>query len=180
MLAGYNLIAQIRSGEIERLSVTPVSRLALLLGGTLREVVLLVVQGFLLIAVALLLGLRITNPAGVGIALVMLVLMGILMASCFSALALVFKDEGALAPLVQFLSGPLLLLSGILLPLSLAPLWIQHVADFNPLAYVINTMRALFSGNLGDPAVVRGFALMIPLTILTVWWAARSYRNAIS
>jgi ABC-2 type transport system permease protein len=177
VLAGYTLIAQLRAGEIERLSVTPASRLALLLGSVAREVVLLLTQGALLVGVALLLGLRLTNGAGFALAFVLLLLMGVLMASCFNALALIAKSENALAPLVQFLSGPMLLLSGILLPLTLAPLWLRRIADFNPLAYIITAMRALFAGNLSDPAVMHGFAIVIPLTIIMVWWAARAYRH---
>lgn len=180
VLAGYTLIAKLRAGEIERLSVTPASRLALLLGSVLRDIALLVVQGILLIAIAVLLGLRLTSGAGVGMALIMLVLIGVLLASCSTALALIFKDETALSPIVQFLSGPLLLLSGILLPLTLAPNWLQVIAAFNPLAYVMYTMRALFEGNLGDPVVFKGFAIMIPLTVLALWWAARSYRKVVA
>ena len=93
VLAGYTLIAKLRAGEIERLSVTPASRLALLLGSVLRDIALLVVQGILLIAIAMLLGLRLTSGAGVGMALIMLVLIGVLLASCSTALALIFKDE---------------------------------------------------------------------------------------
>ncbi len=85
-----------------------------------------------------------------------------------------------MSPMVQFISGPLLLLSGIFLPLTLAPLWIQNVAKFNPIAYVINAMRALFYGNMSDPAVLRGVAVIVPLTLLALFWAARSYRRAVA
>jgi ABC-2 type transport system permease protein len=180
VLAGYTLIGQLRSGEIERLAVTPASRLALLLGGMMREVVILLVQGALLVGIAVLLGLRLKNGADVGLGLVMLVLIGVLLASTFSALALVLKEETALSPLVQFLSGPILLLSGTFLPLSLAPPWLQDIAAFNPVSYVIKAMRALFAGSLTDPAVLRGFAIIVPLTLLALLWAARSYRKALA
>lgn len=177
VLAGYTLIAKLRTGEIERLSVTPASRLSLLLGGVLRDVVLLLAQGVLLIAIAFLVGLRLTSGAGVGLGLVLLALMGVLLTSCSSALALIFKDESALAPIVQILSGPLLLLSGFFLPMTLAPDWLQKVAAFNPLAYVISAMRVLFAGNLASSSVWQGFSIIVPLTILALWWAARSYRK---
>lgn len=41
---GFGLIAQLRAGVVERLRVTPASRLALLLGSALRDVVQLLVQ----------------------------------------------------------------------------------------------------------------------------------------
>lgn len=67
------------------------------------------------------------------------------------------------------------MLSGFLLPMTLAPQWLQNVAAFNPLAYVIRAMRALFAGNLASSAVWQGFAVIVPLTILALWWAAHSY-----
>jgi ABC-2 type transport system permease protein len=55
---GFGLIAEARSGLIERLRVTPVSRLALLLGRALRDVAVLLVQSLLLVAIALPFGLE--------------------------------------------------------------------------------------------------------------------------
>jgi ABC-2 type transport system permease protein len=177
---GFGLIAQLRAGEIERLRVTPASRLALLMGSVLRDVAQLLVQAALLVVIALLLGLELENVAGVGMALVMLGLMGLLLASCSYALALTLKDENSFSSTLQFFLAPLMLLSGILLPLTLAPDWLRTVAAFNPLAYSVDAVRALFAGRLGDSEVLQGFAILIPLTVLALWWAARSYRKAIS
>lgn len=71
---GYSLIAEYRGGVIERMRVTPVSRAALLLGRSLRDVVVLTVQGALFIALAVPFGLR----APVGGVLLSLVLVAIL------------------------------------------------------------------------------------------------------
>jgi ABC-2 type transport system permease protein len=76
-----------------------------------------------------LLGLNL-NLAGIGVMLVLLALMGLLMASCSYALAL--KEENTFASTLQFFLLPLLLLSGVFLPLTLAPGWIQSVAASNP------------------------------------------------
>src|ERR1041385_6256170 len=50
---GFGLIAELRGGVIERLRVTPVSRFALLLGRTLRDIVIMLTQAFVLIVLAL-------------------------------------------------------------------------------------------------------------------------------
>src|SRR5260370_39986561 len=44
LFTGFNLLADIRAGRIERARVTPVSRLALILGRALREAALMLVQ----------------------------------------------------------------------------------------------------------------------------------------
>jgi len=47
-----------------------------------------------------------------------------------------------------------LLLSGITLPLTLAPKIIRSIAAVNPLAGEVTASRALFLGNFGDSAIV--------------------------
>lgn len=117
---GFSLIAELRYGVIERLQVTPVSRLAMLLGRALRDVLIILVQSLLLIVLSLPFGLDI-HPVGLLVVLGLIALIGLLMASCSYALALALKSEDALAPVLTTATLPLLLLSGVLLPLSLAP-----------------------------------------------------------
>ena len=174
---GFGLIADLRAGVIERLRVTPVSRLALLLGRALRDVVVLLVQSAILLLVAWPLGLR-ADLGGTALAFGLLALIGLVMASCSYALALALKSEDALAPTINFFVLPLQLLSGITLPLTLAPLWIRNVAALNPLAYAVDAARVLFNGQLTNSAVLSGFVIMGALALLAMWWAARSFRQA--
>jgi ABC-2 type transport system permease protein len=174
---GFGLIAELRAGVIERLRVTPVSRLALLLGRALRDIVILLVQSLLLVLCALPFGLTV-DVAGLAIMLGLLVLMGLAMVSCSYALALVLKSEDALAPLLNSVTLPLMLLSGILLPMTLAPVWLRRIADINPLTYTVEAARALFNGHLADVAVVQGLIAMALLAVVAVWWAARAFREA--
>lgn len=174
---GFGLIAQLRGGVVERLRVTPVSRLALLLGGALRDVVILLVQAVLLVLVARAMGLQ-ASLAGVALVLGLLVLLGLFTASCSYAVALALKDENAFASTLNFFLLPLLLLSGVLLPLTLAPGWIQAAAALNPFSYAVDAARALFGGNLGDASVLYGFGVMAVLALIALSWAARSFRRA--
>lgn len=176
---GFGLIPELRDGLVERLRVTPVSRLALLLGRALRDVVILLVQALLLVAVTWPFGLQV-DLAGLGIVLVMLALLGLIMSSCSYVLALILKSEDALASLLNTIVLPMTLLSGIYLPLTLAPGWLQTVGDINPLAYAVDAARALMNGQLGDAAVLQGFAVLAPLALLALWWAARAFRKAIA
>ena len=175
--AGFGLLANLRAGVIERLRVTPVSRLALLLGMLVRDVIILLAQSTLLLALALVMGLR-PNPSGLLLLLPLLILIGLLMASCSYGLAIAFKDENALAATVNFFAVPLLLLSGITLPLTLAPAILRNIARINPFAYAVDASRALVNGNLGDLPVWQSFAIFIVLTALSLFWATCSIRQA--
>ena len=61
-------------------------------------------------------------------------------------LALGASHEGAMTGLLQLLTLPVLLLSGIMIPLTFAPGWMQAIATVNPLAHVVTGTRELFAG----------------------------------
>jgi ABC-2 type transport system permease protein len=118
MFAGFSLLADLRTGVLERMRVTPVSRLALLLGRVLHDMVQLLVQALLLLTLsALLFGMR-APLAGIALCLVMVALMGITLSSCSYAIALVLRSEEAFPAVLTSVSVPLLLLTGILVPIT--------------------------------------------------------------
>ena len=175
--AGFGVIARLREGVIERLRVTPVSRLAMMIGIIAVDLLNLLVQTGLLVGVGLLLGFR-PDVGGLLLLLVLLVIGGLTMASCSYAVALVLKNESALAAAVNLVALPLLLLSGIMLPLSLAPDILQKIATANPFAYAVDAARALIAGHLQDVAVLQAFAIFAVLGALALFWATRSIRKA--
>jgi ABC-2 type transport system permease protein len=178
VFVGFGLIALLRHGVIERMRVTPVSRLALLLGMVLRDVVTLGLQATILVLLALPLGLSVRlGPLLLTLALVMLI--GVAFSAASYAVALALRTDEGLASVLNGLTLPVLLLSGILLPLSLAPGWLRHIAQANPLSYAVTAARALFAGQVATATVVRGVAVMAAVAVLTVGWAARSFNRSV-
>jgi ABC-2 type transport system permease protein len=176
---GFSLIAELRAGVIERLRVTPVSRVALLLGRALRDIVSLVVQSLILILLALPFGLTI-HPIGVVVVLALIALIGLLTASIAYAVALWVRSEDSYAPMVFTAALPILLLSGVLLPMSLAPQWLQNIAAANPLSYAVLAARAVFIDHLSDPSVFKGVAIMAALSIVAIFIGARAFGRAVA
>jgi ABC-2 type transport system permease protein len=176
---GFSLISELRFGVIERLRVTPVSRVALLLGRAMRDVLQILTQSLILILLALPFGLSI-NPTGVLIVLALIALIGLLTASIAYAAALWLRSEDSYAPLIFTSSLPILLLSGVLLPLTLAPQWLRNVAAVNPLSYAVDAARAIFLGNLNDPSVTKGVLIMLVLAIGAVVLGARAFSRAVA
>ncbi|MGH2545132.1 MAG: ABC transporter permease [Ardenticatenaceae bacterium] len=108
----------------------------------------------------------------------LMALLGTMMASVSYALALIFKDENALAATLNALMLPLLLLSGVMLPLTLAPRLLQTLAEFNPFAHGVDAARALVNGHLGDGAILLRFGIFAALAALAALWASRLFRQA--
>ena len=176
LFVGFGLIAEWRAGVIESQRVTPASRTALLLGRVLRDVVVLVVQSVLLVLVSLLFGLR-APVAGVVLTLVVVALLGAALSAVSYALALTLKSEDAFAPLLNAVVFPILLLSGILLPMSLAPGWLQTVSDVNPFKHIVEGARAFFAGDYGSSTAWWGLVLTAALVVLGWWFGVRRFKR---
>ena len=100
LFQGFGLIAELRAGVIERSRVTPVSRLALLLGRSLRDVVSLLVQGAIITVLALFFGLRV-HLGDVLLAFLLLGLISLMTSSVSYGVALAVKSEDVLAPVMN-------------------------------------------------------------------------------
>ncbi len=173
---GFGLIAEYRAGVIERMRVTPAHRTALLLGRVLRDVVVLLVQAALLTVVAVPFGLR-APWAGVVLALLVVAALAAAFSSLSYAAALRLKSEDALAPLLNGIAVPLLLLSGILLPMSIAPAWLRTVSDVNPLKHVVDGVRTLFRGDLSSSTSAWGLVAAAALVALGLAVGTRTFRR---
>lgn len=178
LFVGFGLIAELRAGVIERMRVTPVSRLALLLGRAGRDIAVLLFQAVVLVLLAIPFGLSV-QVGPLLLTLALLTVIGLLCTSLSYAVSLILRSEDALAPLANAVSQPLLLLSGILLPLSLAPEWLQTIAKFNPFSWAVDASKALFAGNLSDDSIWQSGIILGVLAALAVVWSARQFARGV-
>jgi ABC-2 type transport system permease protein len=176
MFVGFGIIAEIRFGTVERMRVTPASRLGLLLGRVLRDALVLLVQAILLTLVAVIFGLRVPL-VGALLTVGLVLLLGIALASLSYAAGLWLKSEDALAPLLNMISVPVLLLSGILLPMTLAPRWLLRLSQANPFSHIVDAARAAFRDDLGDSQLVIGIICAAALAVLGLWVANRTFQR---
>jgi ABC-2 type transport system permease protein len=171
---GFGIIGEWRLGIIERMRVSPVSRLALLLGRVLRDVLVLVVQALVLVGAGVAFGLR-APLMGIVIGLAFVVLLSVSLSSLSYAAGLVTKSEDAFAPLLNMVTVPLMLLSGILLPMSLAPAWLDGLARANPFRYIVDAMREVFLGNYATAVVIEGVVVALSLAVASVAIGTRTF-----
>ena len=103
-----------------------------------------------------------------------------LLGAAFSAIsygaALSLKSENAFAPLINMFALPILLLSGILLPMTLAPGWLQLASDFNPIKHVVEGLRAVYRGEILSPETLIGFAIALIFVVIGAWFGARVFK----
>lgn len=174
--AGFALIPEIRSGALERMRVSPVSRSALLLGRVVGDVLRLVVQALLLALLAMIFGFRVgVVPLLLGLAL--LAVLGVAIGAASYVLALKLRQEYALAPVLSMSVMPLMLLSGVLLPMTIAPAWLYDISRANPLSYVVDAERAVVAGQWSAVSIWLGPLLGVLLALLATGWGVRTFRR---
>jgi ABC-2 type transport system permease protein len=177
--AGFSTIFELQGGVIERFRVTPASRFAILTGPILASTVMMFVFDAVVVAV----GAGFGFPVHWGGLFVLAVLLGFLMiiTSAFSiATALITREISGFAAIINGINLPILLLAGVLLPISVGPEWMRVLAHFNPLYYLVVASRVLASGTLTGPAVWEGAAVLVPLCALVLAWATAVVRTAVS
>jgi len=174
---GANLQLEMQTGAHERMLVAPLSRQSLLTGRAFKEIVPVLAQSAIIIAVVLPFGFTLF-PAGVVIGMAMIALFGVGLGALSYALAVASKGEDWIFWTVQqTLLFPLLLLSGILLPIDSAPGWMQTLSDLNPLTYVVRAERALFVGDLANSAVLQGFVAAALVAVVGTVVGIRTIRG---
>ncbi|NLG46198.1 ABC transporter permease [Gordonia sp. (in: high G+C Gram-positive bacteria)] len=176
MFAGFGLIGEWREGVIEAERVTPASRTALLFGRLLRDLLQLLVQGLILVGLGFAMGMR-GSIVGVVVGLVITLMVGGACAAASNALALTTKSEDVMAPVLNMLLMPILLLSGILLPMTLGPAWLERVSDFMPFRWIVDAVRSSFLGDVASLTVVWGLLAAVVLSALGAWWGTSVFRK---
>ncbi|MFI5519886.1 ABC transporter permease [Streptomyces platensis] len=175
--AGFSILIEKQNGVIERLQVTPVSRLALLLGRVLCDVVKLLGQSLLLVLAGVTMGLR-APVLGILIAFLFVAVLTVALASLSYALAMRLESPDGFAPVINTVNLPVMLLSGILLPMALAPRWLDVISRFVPLRYLVEAVRAAFLGQYGSTAMIRGALMAAALAAVSLFLGARVFRKS--
>lgn len=155
---GANLMEEMQTGSHERLLVSPLSRPALLVGRALKEVVPMLMQVAIIVAVVTPFSFDL-HLGGVLAAAVLLSVFSVGVGALSFALALASKGEDWMFwTIQQTLLFPALLTAGVLLPIDGAPRWLEVVSMLNPMTYVVDAARALFAGTWPTEVILQGAA----------------------
>ncbi|OLT34010.1 multidrug ABC transporter permease [Actinomadura sp. CNU-125] len=173
---GLGLIIEKNSGVLDRMRATPVSPAALLLGRTLRDVVQLVAQSALLVLLGVAFGLR-APVAGIVLGLVFVAVLAGALSALSYGLAMNVRTPPEFAAVANTAVMPLMLVSGLLLPMSLAPGWLDGASRAVPFRYTVDAVRQAYLGNYGGGTVAVGAAVTLGFAALAFAAGARLFRR---
>ncbi|ABS55538.1 daunorubicin resistance ABC transporter, inner membrane subunit B [Methanoregula boonei 6A8] len=168
VFSGIQIIWDKQFGFLKETLVAPVTRLEIMFGQTAGGATTAVIQGIIIMVLAVLLGLRIQNPAGFFIALAFMILVGIAFTAFGIAVASRMEDMTGFQLIMNFVVFPLFGLSGALFPISSLPAWLKPVTLLDPLTYGVEGIRYGLTGAsqinpLVSAAVIGGFAVAMTL-----------------
>jgi ABC-2 type transport system permease protein len=176
--AGTDLARDIETGFFKRLALTPMQRVALLVGQLAGVMIITVVAGVTYLAVGLIAGVHFkTGPAGV-----------LVMFALFTLISLAFSAFGAFVGLragrAEAVQGffplffVLLFLSSMSIPRNLIEQdWFRTVATWNPVSYMVEGLRSLIITGWDGAALWRGFLVAIVIASIGLVGSARSLRT---
>jgi ABC-2 type transport system permease protein len=170
--AGIALAVDIEGGFFDRLLSAPINRFSIVLGRVGASAALGVVQGVVFLSVAFVFGARYQGGVpGVAFA----ILLGALMAGGMAALAASIALRTGSLSLLQNLFPivfVLLFTAPAFFPRDLLNPTLHTIAEFNPLTYVVEAIRAALHDNpaLGDPltGLLAALGVLTGSTILAV------------
>ncbi len=165
-MQGLSVLWDREFGFLKEIMVAPVSRLSIVLGRIAGGTTTTLIQAFLVLIPAVVIGFKIASLPGLVLALLFMVLI----AFAFIGLGLIFasrmKDMQGFGLIVNFVIFPLFFLSGALYPLKNLPAAVRALSLVDPLTYGIDGLRWCLIGAaersvILDLAVLAGFAVLM-------------------
>jgi ABC-2 type transport system permease protein len=146
MFYGAMIMFDKQFGFLKETLVAPVSRFSIMFGGALGGATTATMQGSLVFLISLALGFRPHSWALVPVAIVILGLLAVAIASFSSGIGSFVQDMQGFQAINQFLVFPLYFLSGALYPLQHVPKWLRIISECNPMSYAVDAMRDILIG----------------------------------
>ncbi|MGE5691997.1 MAG: ABC transporter permease [Pseudomonadota bacterium] len=180
--SGMGMIQDLDRGVIERFLATPARRTSLVLSQVIRSGMTSLIQGLIILLVALPLGATNGGPLGWLVILLAGGLISAGFAGISQGLALLTRKEASMIAVANFIGLPLMFFSSMLIARSLIPGWMRSLSSFNPVEWAVVAARepVLAGPDWGD--VWLHLALLVAFTAATTafaTWAFRAYQRTL-
>jgi ABC-2 type transport system permease protein len=161
MFMGISVIWDREFGFLKEILVAPISRFSVFLGKMLGDSTDAVIQGIIVFALGVLLGIPL-NPLMFLEALPVMILMTFGLVGIGLTVASFIDSLESFGVIQSFINLPLFFLSGALFPIrGDVANWLQIASSFNPLTYGVDALRTVILGNAWQPLHPMYFNLLV-------------------
>jgi ABC-2 type transport system permease protein len=179
--SGMGMVADLEQGMLDKFLISPIHRSSVLIGKVMADATRMVLQGALVLMVAMIMGARIkTGAVGALVMLLVAACFGIVWAGLSNIVALRTKNSEMTMMIGILLTFPLLFLSTAMMPSGLLPHWLETVGKLNPVTYVINTTRGFMNFGYQWTELGKAMGVIALVGIFTLTGATRAFRKATS
>src|SRR5881296_4339757 len=182
--SGTAVVDDVKSGYLEKMLATPVSRPAILLGRLLTDSFRVVVQSSIILGLGVLAFGVFPETGILGLLLILatIAFFGLAWAGISLALGLKTKSAESVFGIAGFLTFPLLFMSTALSPQFFLPEWMKSVSAYNPVSITVDAIRALVIGpdwtNVWNP-LITAYAVIAIIAIVTLGATMYLFRKVI-
>ncbi|MBN2599556.1 MAG: ABC transporter permease [Candidatus Thermoplasmatota archaeon] len=169
MFTGVSVLWDRQSGFLQEVLVAPVSRLSIVIGRTVGGATVALFQGFIIMFIALAMGVPIVNLQGLLLTILIMVLLSFTAVGFGLILASKMRDFEGFQSIMSLILMPLMFLSSAFYPVNESlPGWLQILSYGNPLFYMIDGIRGSLTGvnNVLHPLVDLGIILVLCTVIM--------------
>ena len=178
--AGQGMVQDMERGYLDKLMVTPASRVSIVLGAMGGNFARIAFQGLLVTLLAMSFGLHFqTGFLGV----IPIVLIGSLWGIAFSGIGIgvaLRTGSGQATQGAQFFAFPLMLLTTTFAPREYLTSWLHTAVAYNPVTYILEAMRAFATKGWVFSDIAKGLIAVAILATLTISFALSQMRHRLS
>jgi ABC-2 type transport system permease protein len=176
---GFAISREREQGTMDGLLVSPIPATAVIAGKILSQTVRGMIQGFLILGLAMaVFGVRIY---GSPVVMVLVMLLGV---ASFVGVGIILTsiapEQETAQMLVILLQFPMMFLSGIIFPISQLPEWMQWIGRAMPLYYAADALRKVIILNAGFNVIGGDLVILIAYAIFTMFAAVPVFRRAMT
>lgn len=176
--SGVSLLREITAGSVDKMLVSPVSRVAIVLSRVMHSAVQVVLQTLIIMLVAWMFGAKLNlDPINLFLAMVSIFLLGVGLAALSNGFAIILQREEPLVMIGNLMTLPLMFLSTAMVPKPFMPGWIETVSLINPITYAVESVRAVLVGTPDMSAYGFGAAIMFVFACLSLAWAVNAFNG---
>jgi len=150
IMSGISIVWDREFGFLKEILVAPVSRSVVALGKTLGGSTVAVIQGLLILALAPLVGVKLSLSLVLWLIPAMF-LVSLSLTSLGVAIAARMKSMENFQVVMQFLVMPMFFISGALFPMRNLPPWMSLLVKGNPVTYAVDLLRQVIFRAQGIP-----------------------------
>jgi ABC-2 type transport system permease protein len=163
-------------GTMDGMMVAPINRLSIILGKTMGQVARGLIQGVIILVLAV-------GLFGVTIHGNILLVFGLLLLGIFSFVGLGIvitsftKDQETAQMLMMTLMFPMMFLSGVFFPIQQMPWYMQSISHFLPLTYAADALRKVMVLGADIPAISPELIILITFGVVMTAIALPVFRR---